>query len=354
MKKIYALSLVFVLMVSLIGCQQNSVQDSTSNLNSSSNTEERISENGESIEVAWIGKTLNNPWWISVADFAEREAENLGINLTIALPEEEVDLEKQVAMIEAAIERNVDAIIISAVSSDGIIPAIKKARDEGIKIVNFDTRIADSNMYDAYVGADDVEGAYKAGKFICEQLGGKGKVGIITGLLAQSTGVDRRLGFLKAVSEYPDIEVVAEAGAEWRSDLAADATTNILTAHPDIQAIFACNDQMAVGMVNAVKTSGKDFDDIILVGYDGILDAAELVMKGELDAFVALPNIDEAVVAPRIATALVLNDDYKFVRELIYPTPLVTHDYISGLTDRTIYEYAAEHFPLRGVTKKGY
>ncbi len=86
------------------------------------------------IDVAWIGKTLNNPWWISVADFAAREAEQLGINMTISLPEEEVDLGKQIAIVEAAIEQGVDAIIISASSSEGIIPAIEGAREAGIKI----------------------------------------------------------------------------------------------------------------------------------------------------------------------------------------------------------------------------
>lgn len=230
---------------------------------------ELTKEDGTPIKIAWIGKTLNNPWWVSVADFAQKEAVALGAELTIALPQEEVDLEKQVTMVESAIQQNVDAIIISAASSDGIIPAIKKARDAGIKIINFDTRISDPGMYDAYVGADDVDGAYKAGKYICEQLGGTGKVGLITGLLAQSTGVDRKEGFMKAVAKYPGVEVVAEASGEWRSDTAANVTTNMLTASPDIQAIFACNDQMAVGMVSAIKTSGKE--DLILVGYDGIL-----------------------------------------------------------------------------------
>src|SRR5690554_5872647 len=70
------------------------------------------------IDISWIGKTLNNPWWISVADFSIAEAEDLGVNLTIAMPEEEVDLEKQIAMIEAAIEQDVDAILISASSSE--------------------------------------------------------------------------------------------------------------------------------------------------------------------------------------------------------------------------------------------
>lgn len=344
MRKIYASLIGILSLMMLIGCPQEETAVS----------EQFTLMNGEVISIAWVGKTLNNPWWISVADIAAQEAGNLGLDFSIALPEEEVDLEKQVAIIEAAIERGVDAIILSASSSSGIIPVVEKARAAGIKIVSFDTRIDDPSLYDAYVGADDVQGAYKAGKYIAERLGGVGKVGIITGLLAQSTGVDRREGFLQAIAEYPDLRVVAEAGAEWRSDLAADATANILTANPDIDAIFASNDQMAVGMVTAVQIAGLSPDDLILVGYDGILDAVNLVLSGDLDAFVALPNISEGVMGPRLATALILNPDYKFDRELIYPGPLVTQNFEPGLTDQTIYEFAAEHFPLRGVTPKGY
>lgn len=366
MKKVLIITLAIALLFSMIGCQQGGGQKASDQQAAPGQEQSKTktdaapgdgavkNKDGKPVYVSWIGKTLNNPWWVSVADYAKMEAKNLGITLDIALPQEEVDLEKQVAMVETAIQKKADAIVISAASSDGIIPAIKKAKEAGIKIVSFDTRISDKSLYDAYVGADDVSGAYKAGKYICEQLKGQGEVGLITGLLAQSTGVDRKAGFMKAVSEYPGIKVVAEASAEWRSDKAADVTTNMLTANPNIKAIFACNDQMAVGMASAAKAAGKKPDDLILVGYDGILDAVNLVADGSLDAFVALPNIDEGVMGPRIATALILNKDYKFTREIIYPGPLVTKDYIEGLTDQTIYEYAAEHFPLRGVTKKGY
>lgn len=350
MQKISVTLLWALLAVLLIACPAQE----TTTVSEEDMEDEFLSVNGDPISVAWVGKTLNNPWWISVADIAEKEAGNLGIDFSIALPEEEVDLEKQVAIIEAAIERGVDAIILSASSSSGVIPVVQRARAAGIKIVSFDTRIDDPSLSDVYVGADDVQGAYKAGKYIAERLNGRGQVGIITGLLAQSTGVDRRKGFLDAIAEYPNIEVVAEAGAEWRSDLAADATANILTANPDIDAIFASNDQMAVGMVSAAQAAGKSQDDLILVGYDGILDAVNLVLSGDLDAFVALPNINEGVMGPRLATALILNPDYKFTRELIYPGPLVTQNFEPGLTDQTIYEFAAEHFPLRGITDKGY
>ncbi len=76
------------------------------------------------MHIYWIGKTLNNPWWISVADFAQQEADALGVELTIAIPQEEVDLERQITMIEAAVESGADALVISATSSDGVAPAI--------------------------------------------------------------------------------------------------------------------------------------------------------------------------------------------------------------------------------------
>ncbi|MEF9917029.1 MAG: sugar ABC transporter substrate-binding protein [Lachnospiraceae bacterium] len=352
-RRVLSVLLAGVMVLGLVGCTSKGTTDSSAEAKKEDTKTENTGKK-EDVSIYWIGKTLNNPWWISVSDFAKQTADNLGVKLTIAIPQEEVDLEKQVAMIEAAVEKKADAIVVSAASSDGVIPAIQKARDAGIKIVNFDTRISDKKVVDAFVGGDDEAGAYKAGKYICEQLGGTGEVAIITGLMAQSTGVDRHAGFMRACKEYPNIKVVAEQGAEWSSDKAADVTTNILTANPNVKAIFACNDQMAVGMVNAAKAAGKTPDDLVLVGFDGILDAVNMTMDGDLDAFVSLPNLDEGAMGVKLATALVMNQDYKYDREIIYDCSLVTSKFIEGTTDQTIYEYAAERFPLRGITELGY
>lgn len=202
--------------------------------------------------IYWIGKTLNNPWWVMVKDIAVREAAELGVAITTNMPEEEVDIAKQVRMIEIAIEEKADAIVISAIHSRGVIPVLQRVQEAGIPIINFDTRVADPAIAKAFVGADDVAGAYKAGKYICEKLNGKGEVGLLEGILEQSTGVHRKAGFLKAIEEYPDIKLVASFPAAWRTELALDATVYILASHPEIDAIFACNDQMAIGMVSGV------------------------------------------------------------------------------------------------------
>lgn len=353
-KRIFSILMAAALVFSLTACTSNGSGNADADKKESKTETAGTEKKKEDISIYWIGKTLNNPWWISVSDFAQQEADRLGVELTIAIPQEEVDLEKQVSMIEAAIEKKADAIVVSAASSDGVIPAIQKARDAGIKIVNFDTRVSDKSVIDAFVGGDDEAGAYKSGKYICEQLGGSGEVAIITGLMEQSTGVDRHAGFMRACKEYPDIKVVAEQSAEWSSDKAADVTTNLLTANPNVKAIFACNDQMAVGMVNAAKSAGKQADDLVLVGFDGILDAVNMTMDGDLDAFVSLPNLDEGAMGVKLATALVLNENYKYENEILYDCTLVTGEFIDGHTDQTIYEFAAERFPLRSVTEKGY
>ena len=221
-------------------------------------------------------------------------------------------------------------------------------------IVNFDTRILILDVR-RLCGADDVAGAYRSASSSASLWGEEGgQVALLEGLLAQSTGVDRKAGFEQGIADCPPRQIVATQGAQWRSDLALDATVNMLTANPDIDAIFASNDQMAVGMVNGVYAAGMSPDDLILVGYDGILDAVELVLSGELDAFVALPNREEGFMAPRLAVALLTNPDFVYTREIIFPGPLVTKELIPGLTDETIYEYTARVFPLYGITEKGY
>ena len=169
-KRVVSILLTGLAVLSLAACTSNGLE-AASATNDNAKEAEAGTEKKEGISVYWVGKTLNNPWWISVSDFAQQTADNLGVDLTIAIPQEEVDPEKRVSMIEAAIEKKVDAIVVSAASSDGVIPATKKAREAGIKIVNSDTRISDTSVIDAFVGGDDVVGAYKARRYICEQLG---------------------------------------------------------------------------------------------------------------------------------------------------------------------------------------
>lgn len=101
------------------------------------------------------------------------------------------------------------------------------------------------------------------------------------------------------------------------------------------------------------RQPGKKADDLILVGYDGILDAVNMTMDGDLDAFVSLPNLDEGAMGVKLATALVMNSDYHYDREILYDCTLVTGEFVDGLTDQTIYEYAGRAVPAQRSYRKG-
>lgn len=349
-KRILAIFMAATMAVGLlIGCSSSDSPSETS----ASKEEATDESDAQGISVEWIGKAVSNPWFMKVEAYASREAKTLGVNFNSNFVNEQVDIEQQIAKIESAVANNADAICISVCDSEGAIPALKKAKDAGIKIINFDTRVSDKSVIDAFVGTDDVLGGYMAGEYICKKLNGKGKVAVVNGTFTQSTGVDRYEGFKQACLDYPDIEIVADPEADFDADKAASATSNILAANPDVDAIFATADMMAVSMANVVKSSGINSDDIILVGFDGTQDSCNLLLAGDLDAIVALPEVDEAVMPVRVANILSNNEEFMFDREIIYEPQLVTLGEEED-TDYTVYEFLAERFPLYGVTDTGY
>jgi ABC-type sugar transport system substrate-binding protein len=306
-------------------------------------------------QLYWIGKVLNNPWWVMANDFAVKEAQALGVTITCNMPEEEVNLEKQVSMFEDAIQKNVDAIIFSPVDSVALENKLKEARAKGIKLINIDTKVDNPDLVDVIISTDDELAAYKGGKYICEKLGGQGEVALLEGILSQTTHRERKAGFLKACAEYPSIKVVATAPVECRSDLALDATVNILTAHPNVRGMFASNDQEALGMVNGVRAAGGNPKELVLVGLDCIQDGLVLVQSGELQADIHIPAADEGVLGVRYAVTLLLNPALRYEQKRVNLfTARVTHIYEPGLTEKTAAQLMTEYFPLHGVTNKGY
>jgi len=307
-----------------------------------------------SIKIFWIGKTLNNPWWIMSKDMAVREANALGVKIVTELPQQEVDLQTQISMIDSAIEQHASAIVISAASSQGVIPALKQAQAQGIPIINFDTEISDPTIAKTYVAADDYEGAFRACTYLAQQLDGKGDVGLLEGLQTQSTGVNRKNGCLDAWKKFPGITVAAIAPAQWRTDLATTATIDMLTAHPNIKGIFASNDQMTIGMVAGAATEGRSAKNMVLVGYDGIMDAVALIKEGKLTADMALPTRWEGETGIRMAVYVLLHPDATLPQKIFYPDQLVTATPVAGANHQTADEYLARNFPLMGASKTGY
>jgi ribose transport system substrate-binding protein len=242
--------------------------------------------------IALVLKTLNNPFFIDMQKGAKDAAQKLGVNLIVQAAEREVDVEKQMQIIENLIQTKVSALCITPSGSKEVVPAIVKANKENIPIIIVDTRVNQETLQAAggrvagFVGSDNLEGGRIAGEFVANKLGGKGKVAILEGIPGHETGDSRLKGFREVVGKYPGIEIVSSQTANWERDQGYNVFQNMLQAHPDIQALFACSDLMALGAVEAIAAAGKT-GKILVVGFDAFSEAREAVTKGTMNATIA-------------------------------------------------------------------
>ncbi|EGY32492.1 monosaccharide-transporting ATPase [Aggregatibacter actinomycetemcomitans serotype e str. SC1083] len=237
-------------------------------------------------QIALLMKTLSNEYFISMQQGAEEAAKQKNVDLIIQVAEKEDSTEQLVGLVENMIAKKVDAIIVTPNDSIAFIPAFQKAQKAGIPIIDLDVRL-DAKAAEAaglkfnYVGVDNFNGGYLEAKNLAEALGGKGNVAVLEGIPGVDNGEQRKGGALKAFAEYPEIKIVASQSANWETEQALNVTTNILTANPNINGIFAANDNMAIGAVTAVENAGL-VGKVLVTGYDGIPLAIEYVKQGKM------------------------------------------------------------------------
>ncbi len=242
--------------------------------------------------IALVMKTANNPFFIDMERGAREAADKLGVELIVQSAEREVDVEKQMQIIENLIQRQVNALCITPSGSKEIVPAIVKANKAKIPVLIVDTRVDETTLKEAggqiatFIGSDNFAGGKIAGKKIVESLGGRGKVAVLEGIPGHETGDARLGGFHEALKEQSGIEVIASQTANWERALGYNVFQNLLQSNPDIQALFACNDMMALGAVAAIAAAGKT-GEIIVVGFDAIDDARSAIQKGEMHGSIA-------------------------------------------------------------------
>ncbi|PNS02485.1 D-ribose transporter subunit RbsB [Petrotoga miotherma DSM 10691] len=235
------------------------------------------------VKIGLSVSTLNNPFFVDLANGAEDKANELGIELLVVDARD--DPAKQLNDIEDLILQRVDMILVNPTDSDAIVAAIEEANDAKIPVITVD-RSANGGKVLVHIASDNIAGGRMAGSFIAEQLGGKGKVIELVGVPGTSSARERGQGFNEEISKYPGIEVVARQTANYNRAEGLTVMENLLQAYPDVDAVFAHNDEMALGALEAIKAAGK-LQDIIVVGFDATPDALASVEKGELSATIA-------------------------------------------------------------------
>lgn len=229
------------------------------------------------------GPGAGNPFWAAVEAGAKAKGEELGVEVIVVAPPAESDVQAQITQIEDLIAQGVEGIALAPTDPNALAPVVDAAKAAGIPVVFVDTR--GSNEGVTFIGTNNEVGAALAADFMCKNLPSGSEVAILQGLISQSTGQARAEGSKKGL-EACGLKVVAEQTAEWDRAKGLSVTENILAGNPNIKGIFASNDNMALGAVEALKAANK-LQDVMVVGFDANPDAANSILAGEMTASVA-------------------------------------------------------------------
>ncbi len=232
------------------------------------------------VKVGLVISTLNNPFFVSLKDGAQAKATELGYTLIVL--DSQNDPAKELSNVEDLVTQGVSAILINPADSDAVGNAIKVANKQKIPVITLD-RGASSGEVVTHIASDNVAGGKMAGEYVVKLLGGKGNVVELEGLPGTSAARDRGKGFNEAL-QGTSIKVVARQAADFDRTKGLNVMEDILQAQSNIDAVFAHNDEMALGALKAIEASGRD---IKIVGFDATDDAVKAVKAGKMAATVA-------------------------------------------------------------------
>lgn len=239
----------------------------------------------EEIKLGAVAKSFDNEYWRTLKEgYAEyqNKASVAGYNITIDVTsaQGENDEQGQLSIVKDMINKKYTGLLLSPISDGNLTPGVEDAKKANIPVINVnDGLIANA---DSFVGPKADQNGELAAKWIANKLGGKGKVAIVIGMPKAFAARQRTEGFENWIAaNAKDIEIVAKQNADWDRQKAKDLADTWIKQYTDLDAIFCNNDTMALGVVEAVKASGKD---ILVVGVDGIGEAYDSIRKGELDA----------------------------------------------------------------------
>lgn len=278
----------------------------------------------KSYRVGVVLKFFGNQYWQLIAEGIQKKADELGIAVDIQAAATEVDREGQLAILNAMIDKNYDAILISPQTDENLVPAVEKARQAGILVLN----VTDAVLKDAehWSGPNQYDIGVRAANYFAEKFPEGGQVAIIEGQVGVYAATQRTQAF-KATLEGTNLEVVASVTGEWDLQMALDIATNMLEQYPELKGIYCNNDIMALGAVEAMNTAGK-LNEVLIIGTDGIDPAYDSIRAGEMTATIdSFPTLTGEVA---MEVALRLLEGQKVPRAVYSPQNLITIDNIDN------------------------
>ncbi|WP_458526794.1 ribose ABC transporter substrate-binding protein RbsB [Onishia taeanensis] len=269
--------------------------------------------------IALVVSTLNNPFFVTLQEGAERQAEALGHELIVL--DSGNDAARELSNVEDALSRDIDLLLMNPTDSDAAVSSVRSANARSVPVITLD-RSANGGRVASHIASDNVAGGTLAGEYIAERLGGEGQVVQLEGVPGASATRDRGEGFMAAVEAAEGIDLVASQPANFNRTEGLNVMENLLQAHPGIQAVFAQNDEMALGAQRALQAGGND--GVILVGFDGTDAGIQAVEDGIMAATIAQQPARIGELGIETADALLKGEDVE--ANIPVPLKLITQE----------------------------
>lgn len=280
------------------------------------------------LRFAYVTKTLINEFWQDVAQSAQAEAAKYNIKLDVYAPQDEASLSEQLNLAQTVLSQKPDAILLSPQSDSNLLPVIEAAKAQNIPtIIVQDSRTAGASVF---LGPNELDSGKNAAEFLHKMFPDGGEVAQIEGQAGAPAARDRIKGFTDTLKNYPNLSLVASQPGDWDRLTAMNVATDLMRAHPDLKAIYANNDGMALGVYEAVRNAGKQ-DQVAVVGTDAIRQAIKSVEAGEMKATVALLPTTQGALG--IQLALRVLDCQALPTWVVSPEVLIDADNVDQYVD---------------------
>lgn len=307
MKKLVSLLLSMLMICSLAGC--GIVIDGEGGSTGSK-------ASGASGAIGLSISTQNNPFFVTLAEGAKKAAKQAGVPLTVVDASD--DATKQVSDIEDLVSKNVSVLIVNPVDSDAVTGAVEAAIAKGVRVISVD-RVVNGVDIDCQIASDNVAGAELATQYIVDTLGENVKTAELVGTSGASAAIDRSQGFHNIADKK--LKVVASQTADFDRTQGMTVMENMLQADSSIQAVFAGNDEMALGAVEAISGAKKD---VLVVGFDATDDVIEAIRQGRMGATIA--QQPDLIGSTAVENAIRLTKGESIPKEIPVEVTLITKD----------------------------
>ena len=280
-------------------------------------------------KIAVIVSTLNNPWFVVLANTARDRAKELGYYATVF--DSQNDPAKESTNFDNVIASGYQAVLFNCTDASGSVANVRRAKAAGIPVFCMDREIAANDAAVTQILSDSYSGCVALGQYFVRQVGETGSYAELLGIVADTNTWSRSKGFHSVVDRYPGLKLVAQQSADFDRSKALEVFEAILQAHPDLQAVFCGNDAMALGAYQALLSAGKA-GQVKVFGFDGDNDAVKGVAEGKIAATVMqYPKIMARTVAEDADKYL--KGEHNFPQRTPVAVELVTRDNVGKFGD---------------------